>query len=150
VHEMTVQSKAIVDAFYGAKPKLSLWNGCSQGGRQGITEAQRYPADFDAIVAGAPAVNWMRLSGVRMAINLTAHATPEGYIPPSKYSMIHDAVLEACDVQDGVKDGVLEDPTRCHFDPKVLACKGEDGPACLTKPQVETAQALYAPIKHPK
>src|SRR6266853_2576988 len=68
VHEMTVEAKAIVDAFYGAAPKLSFWNGCSLGGRQGITEAQRYPDDFDAIVAGAPAVNWMRLHGARMAI----------------------------------------------------------------------------------
>jgi feruloyl esterase len=150
VHEMTVQAKAIVDAFYGTAPKLSFWNGCSQGGRQGITEAQRYPADFDAIVAGAPAVNWMRLSGVRMAINLLAHATPESYIPPSKYPMIHEAVLEACDALDGVKDGVLENPSRCRFDPKTLQCAGEDGPTCLTKPQVETAQALYAPVRHPK
>jgi len=150
VHEMTVQSKAIVDAFYGTAPTLSFWNGCSQGGRQGITEAQRYPADFDGIVAGAPAVNWMRLNGVRVAANLVAHATPESYIPPAKYSMIHNAVLEACDALDGVKDGVLEQPSRCKFDPKVLECQGPDGPTCLTKPQVETAQALYAPVKHPK
>jgi feruloyl esterase len=150
VHEMTVQAKAIVDAFYGTAPSVSFWNGCSLGGRQGITEAQRYPADFDAIVAGAPAVNSMRLHSVRMAMNLQVHSTPESYIPPEKYPMIHDAVLEACDALDGVKDGVLELPSRCHFDPKVLLCKGPDGPTCLTKPQVETAQALYAPVKHPK
>jgi len=150
VHEMTVQAKAMVDAFYGAAPTVSFWNGCSLGGRQGITEAQRYPADFDAIVAGAPAVNSMRLHGVRMAMNLQVHATTESYIPPAKYSMIHDAVLAACDALDGVKDGVLELPSRCHFDPKVLECKGPDGPTCLTRPQVETAQALYAPVKHPR
>jgi feruloyl esterase len=150
VHEMTVQAKAIVDAFYGTAPTVSFWNGCSLGGRQGITEAQRYPADFDAIVAGAPAVNSMRLHGVRMAMNLQVHATTESYIPPEKYPMIHDAVLEACDALDGVKDGVLELPSRCRFDPKVLQCKGADGPTCLTRPQVETAQALYAPVKHPK
>jgi len=150
VHEMTVQSKAIIDAFYGTAPSLSFWNGCSQGGRQGITEAQRYPADFDAIVAGAPAVNWMRLNGVRMAANVVAHATPESYIPPEKYPAIHDAALLACDAIDGVKDGVIEDPSRCRFDPKSLECKGADGPTCLTKPQVETAQALYAPVKHVK
>ena len=129
---------------------MSFWNGCSLGGRQGITEAQRYPADFDAIVAGAPAVNSMRLHSVRMAMNLQVHATTESYIPPEKYPMIHDAVLEACDALDGVKDGVLELPSRCRFDPKVLQCKGPDGPTCLTRPQVETAQALYAPVKHPK
>ena len=149
VHEMTLQAKALVDAFYGNAPKLSLWNGCSQGGRQGITEAQRYPADFDAVVAGAPAVNWIHLSGVRMAINLQVHATTESDIPPDKYPMVHAAVLAACDALDGVKDGVLENPSRCHFDPTVLACKGADGPTCLTKPQVETARALYAPIRNP-
>ncbi|MEP7310243.1 MAG: tannase/feruloyl esterase family alpha/beta hydrolase [Acidobacteriota bacterium] len=150
VHEMTVQAKAVVDAFYGAAPTVSFWNGCSLGGRQGITEAQRYPADFDAIIAGAPAVNAMRLHSVRMAMSLQVHATTESYIPPDKYPMIHNAVLEACDALDGVKDGVLELPSRCHFDPKTLECKNGDGPTCLTKPQVETAQALYAPVKHPK
>ncbi len=150
VHDMTVQAKAIVDAFYGTRPTLSFWNGCSLGGRQGITEAQRYPADFDAIVAGAPAVNAVRLHGVRMAMSLQVHSSPESYIPPEKYSMIHEAVLEACDALDGVKDGVIENPSRCHFDPKAVECTGADGPRCLTKPQVETAQALYAPVKHPK
>ena len=150
VHEMTVQAKAVVDAFYGAAPTVSFWNGCSQGGRQGITEAQRYPADFDAIIAGAPAVNGMRLHSVRVAMSLQVHATTESYIPADKYPMIHNAVLEACDALDGVKDGVLELPSRCRFDPKTLECKGADGPTCLTKPQVETAQALYAPVKHPK
>src|SRR4051812_13922550 len=124
VHEMTVKAKAVMDAFYGSSPKLSIWNGCSFGGRQGITEAQRYPADYDAIVAGAPAVNWMRLHGVRMAINQRAHASEDGYITPDKYPAIHTAMLNACDASDGVEDGVVEDPTRCHFDPKVLECKG--------------------------
>ncbi len=150
VHEMTVKAKAIMDAYYGTGPKMSFWNGCSQGGRQGMTEAQRYPADFDAIVAGAPAVNWMTLHGVRMAIHQKAHATEDSAIAPDKYPAIHEAVLNACDALDGVKDGVIEDPTRCHFDPKVLQCKGADGPACLTPAQVETARALYAPLKNAK
>src|SRR5437867_1922901 len=136
VHEMTVQAKSIVDAYYGARPTLSLWNGCSLGGRQGITEAQRYPSDYDAIIAGAPAVNWMRLHGVRMAVNLRVHETSESFIPSEKYPMIHDAVLQACDAMDGIKDGVLEDPMRCRFDPKALECAGPDGPTCLTKSQV--------------
>jgi feruloyl esterase len=150
VHEMTLQAKAIIDAFYGAQPKLSFWNGCSLGGRQGITEAQRYPADYDAIVAGAPAVNNIGLHGARMTISQIVHRSGDSYIPPEKYSMIHSAVLESCDALDGVKDGVLENPTRCHFDPKVLECKGPDGPTCLTPAQVETAKALYAPVKNPK
>jgi feruloyl esterase len=150
VHEMTVQAKAIVDAYYGAAPKLSFWNGCSLGGRQGITEAQRYPADFDAIVAGAPAVNAMSLHAARIAINQIVHRSADSYIPPEKYSLIHDAALNACDTLDGVKDGVIESPSRCKFDPKVLACKDADGPACLTPAQVETAHALYAPVKDSK
>jgi feruloyl esterase len=150
VHEMTIEAKAIINAFYGTAPKVSFWNGCSLGGRQGITEAQRYPADYDAIVAGAPAVNTIRLHGARMAINQIVHRSDDSYIPPEKYSMIHQAVLESCDALDGVKDGVIENPTRCRFDPRALACKGADGPTCLTPAQVETAKALYAPIKNPK
>ncbi len=150
VHEMTVKAKAVMDAFYGSGPKLSIWNGCSFGGRQGITEAQRYPADYDAIIAGAPAVNWMRLHGVRMAINQRAHASEDSYITPDKYPAIHTAMLNTCDASDGVEDGVVEDPTRCHFDPKVLECKGPNGPGCLTPGQVQTARALYAPLKSTK
>ena len=149
VHEMTVQAKAIIDAFYGSAPKVSFWNGCSLGGRQGITEAQRYPADFDAIVAGAPAVNNIFLHGSRMMINRTVHRSEDSYIPPAKYPAIRTAVLESCDALDGVKDGVIENPTRCRFDPKVLECKGADGPSCLTPAQVETAKALYAPVRNP-
>src|SRR5262245_10534315 len=150
VHEMTVHAKTIINAYYGNAPRLSLWNGCSQGGRQGITEAQRYPADYDGIVAGAPAVNGMMLHVARVMLGQTVHRSADSYIPPEKYSMIHDAVLQACDAHDAVKDGVLEDPTRCHFDPKVLECRGADSPSCLTSAQVETARALLEPVKHPK
>jgi len=150
VHEMTLRSKAIIEAYYGDRATLSFWNGCSLGGRQGITEAMRYPTDFDAIVAGAPAINAMLLHGARVAINYFVHRSPDSYIPPEKYPMIHNAVLQACDALDGVKDGVLEDPRRCHFDPAVLKCKGADDPTCLTAVQVETASALYAPVKNPK
>src|SRR5580704_4471618 len=126
VHEMTVQAKAIINAYYTSAPKLSLWNGCSLVGRQAVTEAERYPADYNAIIAGAAALNWMHLHGMRMAINMIVHRTPDSYIPPEKYPMIHNAVLDACDGLDGVKDGVLENPARCHFDPGTLECKGAD------------------------
>ena len=111
VHLMTVQAKSIVNAYYGRAPILSFWNGCSQGGRQGITEAAKYPADFDGIVAGASAVNWMHLLAARMAVNVFAHRSEDSYIPPSKYALVHEAVLNACDALDGVKDGVIENPT---------------------------------------
>jgi feruloyl esterase len=148
VHEMTVQAKAIVNAYYNSAPKYSYFNGCSLGGRQGITEAQRYPADYDGIVAGAVAWGGMdRYVGVIM--NESAMLKTSGaYIPPEKYPAIHDAMLQECDGLDGVKDGVLENPLACHFDPKVLQCKaGEDTVSCLTVAQVKTAKMIYAPAK---
>ena len=150
VHEMTVDAKTIVHAYYAAAPTLSLWNGCSLGGRQGITEAVRYPADFDAVIAGAPAVNWMMLHVGRTALNRNANASADAAIPPSKYAMLHDAALAACDAHDRVKDGVIENPLSCRFDPAVLACKaGQDPATCLSAPQVASARALYAPVTDP-
>jgi feruloyl esterase len=148
VHEMTVQGRAIVDAYYSSRPRLSFWNGCSQGGRQAITEAERYPADYDAILAGAPGIYNMALYVTRVALNVYVHRTGDSYIPTEKYAMVHDAVLAACDARDGVKDGVIDNPTMCNFNPSVLACKGADGPSCLTAAQVETMRALYAPMKN--
>ncbi len=148
VHEMTVQGRAIVDAYFGSRPTRSFWNGCSQGGRQAITEAERYPADYDAILAGAPGIYNMELHVTRVALNAFVHRTADSSIPAEKYAMVHDAVLAACDARDGVKDGVIDNPTRCAFDPGVLACKGADGPSCLTTAQLETMRALYGPIKN--
>ena len=102
VHEMTVNAKTIVEAFYGTAPVHSYWNGCSQGGRQGITEAIRYPADFDAIIAGAPAIAHMQLHAARLALNRFVHRSSDSYIPPEKYPAIHRAALNACDALDGV------------------------------------------------
>lgn len=149
VHEMTVQAKAIIGAYYGHSPKVAFWNGCSQGGRQGLTEAMRYPGDYDAIVAGAPSVNQALLHAMRVQINRIVHRGPDSYIPPERYRLVHSAVLRACDAHDGVKDGVIENPLRCRFDPKVLECKDGDGAECLTAAQIETANALTSPIIHP-
>ncbi|PWU03443.1 MAG: tannase/feruloyl esterase family alpha/beta hydrolase [Terriglobia bacterium] len=145
-HEMTVAAKAITASFYGRAAKLSYWNGCSAGGRSAMMEAQRYPADFDGIIAGSPGLNWTGRSFLSVWIAQASHKEEASYIPPTKYSLVHNAVLEACDARDGVKDGVLENPTVCKFDPKELECKGADGPACLTAAQVETARAIYGPI----
>ena len=116
--------------------RLSYFNGCSAGGRQGLIEAQRYPDDFDGIVAGAPALNTTGRAAFAMSIAQAMHKDEASYIPPGKYPLIHDAVLDACDAADGVKDGVLENPKRCTFDPKVLECRGGDAATCLTAPQV--------------
>jgi feruloyl esterase len=146
IHDMTVSAKAVVTAHYDARPVKSYFNACSTGGRQALIEAQRYPEDFDGIVAGAAAWDQMRLYAARVALNIYMNREPAAVIPPSKYPTIHNAVLRACDALDGVKDGVIEDPVRCSFDLSTLTCPGDDRADCLTKPQVETAKAMSSPI----
>ena len=146
VHEMTVTAKAVVTAHYDAPPQRAYFSSCSTGGRQALVEAQRYPEDFDGIVAGDASWDQMRLYAARVALNVFMNREPAAVIPPSKYPMIHDAVLNACDAADGVKDGVIEDPSRCRFDFASLACAGEDRADCLNKAQVESARAMASPI----
>jgi feruloyl esterase len=150
VHEMTVASKAIVAAFYGTGPKLSYWNGCSLGGRQGLMEAQRFPTDYDGIIAGAPANPQTRLAAWNVHVGQAALKNPANTIPPSKYPMIHRAVLNACDGLDGLKDGLISEPDRCSFDFRSLACTGEDSASCLTATQVQTARTVTNPAVHSK
>ena len=146
IHEMTVAAKTFVAAHYDARPEKSYFSSCSTGGRQALTEAQRYPEDFDGIVAGDASWDQMRLYAARVALNIYVNREPAAVIPPSKYPMIHTAVLNACDALDGVKDGVIEDPARCAFDLATLTCPAEDRADCLTKPQVESAKAMASPI----
>lgn len=145
-HEMTVKAKAVVQAFYGSAPRLSYWNGCSTGGRQGLKEAQKFPDDYDGIITGAPA----NRTAISLWIAFAVLKDPASYIPPAKYPVIHQAALAACDLRDGVKDGLIEDPTRCKFDPKALLCKSGDGPSCLTAPQVEAAKKIYSSATNPR
>src|SRR5215467_12665296 len=134
VHEMTVTAKALAAAYYGTAPKQSYFNGCSTGGRQALTAAQRYPLDFDGIVAGAPAIYASHQTAGQIWIWQATHKDAASYLTPPKLQVLHDAVMSACDALDGVKDGVLEDPTRCKFDPGTVQCKDADGPSCLTAP----------------
>lgn len=143
-HEMTVAAKAIIRAYYGEAPKLSYFTGCSAGGRQGLMEAQRFPDDYDGIVAGAPGLNWSGRALESIWIAQAVHRDEASYIPQSKFRSIHDAVLAACDANDGAKDGVLENPMQCRFDPKVMECKAAETSACLTSAQVETVRKIYA------
>jgi feruloyl esterase len=149
IHEMTVKAKAIVAARYAAGPERSYWLGCSTGGRQGLIEAQRFPDDYDGISAGAPANNWVPLmaSGVWIASALT---DPAGGVPVEKLPFIHDAAIGTCDAKDGVTDRVIGDPNECEFDPKVLECKGGDGPDCLTPAQVDSLRKIYRGPKNPE
>jgi feruloyl esterase len=142
-HEMTIEAKAIIKAFYGQQPRYSYWNGCSGGGREGLLQAARYPDEFDGIIAGDPAN--VRRNAWALWLAKQAFMKPANYIPASKYPMIHRAVLDACDMNDGVKDGLIENPETCQVDFKTLACKGADGVDCLTPPQVQTAQTMISP-----
>ena len=149
-HEMTRQAKAIVAAYYGRGARISYWNGCSSGGRQALKEAQRYPADFDGIIAGDPTNNWTGRAIQSLWVAQAVHKDAASFIPAAKFPAIHRAVLEACDALDGLKDGVIENPAVCKFDPGVLECKGPDGPACLTAPQVESARKIYSGPVNPR
>ena len=147
MHEMTAQSKAIVGTFYSRPPQLSYYQGCSTGGRQGMMEAQRYPDDFDAIVAGAPVYNMVHLNVSQTALQVHMLKNPERIVPQSKVTLIAKAAVAACDGNDGVKDDIINDPRSCKFDPGTLACKAGDSPDCLTPGEVESARQLYAPVK---
>jgi len=143
IHEMTDKAKAIVAAFYGSGPKRSYFCSCSNGGRQALIEAQRYPADYDGIIAGAPANYWTHLL-LSAVSNLQATAGQQAtYIPPSKLAAIQAAALAACDEKDGVTDGVIENPALCRFDPAALLCQGAESANCLTAPQVQALKKLY-------
>jgi feruloyl esterase len=150
VHEMTVTAKAVANAFYSSAPTKAYFNGCSTGGRQALTEAQRYPLDFDAIIAGAPANFAKRQTFGQIWLWQATHQDDAGLLTAEKYAVLHKAVVEQCDALDGVKDGVLENPTKCKFDPKVVLCKEADGADCLTAPQVEAARKIYAGASHPR
>jgi len=144
VHEMTVTAKAVAAAYYGAAPRKTYFNGCSTGGRQALTAAQRYPADFDAIVAGAAANFAKRQTFGQIWLWQATHKDDASMLTAETYAVLHKAVLDQCDALDGVRDGVLENPTQCTFDPKVVQCKGGAAADCLTAPQVEAARRIYA------
>jgi feruloyl esterase len=146
VHELAVTSKKIIASYYTAGPRFSYWNGCSAGGRQGMKEAQRFPADFDGIVAGAPGLDWTGRAAQAVRVTRALEMNAAARLSQNERQLLHGAVIEACDALDGVKDGLLEDPRRCRFDPGVLQCKGSDATGCLTTPQVDTARLIYSPF----
>lgn len=143
-HEMTVEAKTLIRAFYGRDPRYSIWSGCSGGGREGLLQASRYPDEFDGIIAGDPAN--IRRNSWALELAVQTFKDPEAYIPPAKYPMIHRAVLEVCDAKDGLKDGLIEAPESCNVDFKSLQCKAADGLDCLTARQVQTAQTITSPV----
>jgi feruloyl esterase len=149
LHLTTVHGKQIIAAFYGKPQEHSYYVGCSKGGGQGLMEAQRYPADFDGIVAGDPAYNWTNLyAGAHLYYAQVTLKDPESYIQPAKIKLLAEAVNKACDAKDGLTDGVLNDPMSCRVDPAVLACKeGEDTGTCFTPKQIEAVKKIWAGSK---
>ena len=149
IHETADKAKAIIRAYYGDAPKRSYFSSCSNGGRQALMEAQRFPADYDGIIAGAPANYWTHLL-TGAVWDMQALADPPSYIPSSKLPAIEAATLAACDGLDGVKDGVIDNPARCHFDPSTLLCQGPESDSCLTAPQVAALEKIYSGPKNSK
>jgi feruloyl esterase len=143
VHEMTEKGKAITAAFYDTAARYSYFVGCSAGGKQALKAVQMYPADYDGVVAGSPGVNW---SGRALLSVWVGQAQAQNNLPQAKWSVLNTAALAACDANDGVKDGVIENPKQCKFDPQVTQCKAGDAPDCLTAAQVETAKKIYGPV----
>lgn len=144
LHLTTIAAKQSVAAFYGKPQQHAYFDSCSNGGREALMEAQRFPEDFDGILAGAPANNWTHMLSSGIDVYQGMSADPAGYLPGMKLPALHRAVLAACDRLDGVEDGILNDPRQCHFDPKSLLCVGEDSLECLTAAQVRSVSKLYA------
>ncbi|HTB12180.1 MAG TPA: tannase/feruloyl esterase family alpha/beta hydrolase [Bryobacteraceae bacterium] len=140
IHETAEKSKLAMRSYYGHAPKHSYFSGCSNGGRQALVEAQRYPADYDGIIAGAAANFWTHNFAGFVWDQQALDAAP---IPAAKMPAIEKAALAACDALDGVEDGVIDDPTRCHFDPAVLVCHGAESDSCLTAGQIGALKKIY-------
>ncbi len=146
-HLMTEVSKALVTAYYGQAPRHSYFIGCSGGGRQALKELQRFPADYDGIVAGAPGPDMPALSARHLKTAQIQAAHPESPLGDKEWRMVSDAAIAACDANDGVKDGIVTDPPTCTFDVSTLACKGESRVDCLTAGQIDVVRMIYAPLR---
>ena len=147
IHETSLKAKTLITAYYGRAAKFAYWNGCSTGGRQGLKEAQRFPEDFDGIVAGAPANYETHLHAWTVWVGMAGVKNDANILPATLMPVIHRAVLQACDASDGVKDGLLNDPRRCKFDPAKLLCSAAQAGDCLTADQLEAVKKLYAPLR---
>jgi len=154
VHVMTDTSKLIVRNATGRFADKSYFVGCSAGGHQAMSEAQRFPEDYDGIIAGDPANNRIRQT-FGFLWSWAATHTPDGkpILTQPKLALVTKAVVEACDAIDGLKDGLIDDPRKCHFDPSKLTCSASaapDDPNCLTAPQAEAIKKVYEGAKNPR
>jgi Tannase and feruloyl esterase len=147
VHVSTLAAKEIVARYYGQPQTYSYFNGCSDGGREAMVSVERYPADFNGVIAGAPVFNEVANNTIYHAWGVQKLIRADGSLVFSDAALktLHNAALEACDTLGGdPKDGVIPDPTKCHFDPATAACKaGASGDSCLSPEQVQAAKELY-------
>jgi len=142
-HVTAVAAKAVIAAYYGQAPKRSYFQGCSDGGREALMAAQRYPDDFDGVVAGAPGAAWTHLMTSFAWSWRIAHQNPASRLKAANLTRIQAATLEACDTLDGVKDGVIEDPRLCRFDPATVLCSQDASEGCLSPEQLAALKGLY-------
>ena len=150
VHETAALSKQVIQAYYGTAPRYSYWVGCSTGGRQGLQEAQRYPEDFDGLVVGAPGLYNTGNSMRRIWIGQSQVGA--GAIPAEKLPLLTKAIYDKCDSLDGLKDGLIDDPRHCKFDPAsdLPKCAPDDAPGCFTAPQIEALGKIYGGVHDSK
>jgi feruloyl esterase len=146
-HVTTVAAKAVTAGFYGSTPKFAYFQGCSNGGRQALMEVQRYPEDFDGVIAGDPATGTPMQVG-RAIVYQKMLASPDNYLTPQAIERLSRATVAACDKGDGLEDGLVSDPRACRFDPASLACREGSAPgSCLTSGQLEVVKLIYAGTK---
>jgi feruloyl esterase len=150
MHETTVVGKALTSAYYGTAPKHSYMIECGGGSAAALHEVQKYPADYNGVVVGGHAAHLTRQIFGQLWPWLAAHPDGVAILPAAKLTVLHDAVLNKCDMLDGVKDGLLENPLKCRFDPKEIACKAGDAANCLTATQVEAVQKIYTGPVNPR
>jgi feruloyl esterase len=147
VHRTAVTAKTFIKAYYQNDIARSYFTGCSRGGGQAIMSAQRYPEDFDGVVAGAYAIDWTNLAAHLIQINQAMYPDPNNLqaavVGPKEQELIESSYLAMCDAQDGIKDGILNDPRQCKFDVATLVCKGEKTDSCLSEEQLAAVKVIY-------
>ncbi|MEB0204553.1 tannase/feruloyl esterase family alpha/beta hydrolase [Pseudomonas sp. CCC3.1] len=142
-HLMTVHAKALIKAYYGESARRSYWIGCSLGGLEGLIEAKRFPDDYDGIVAGAPPNPLVKFNAAQLWPSWLISRSPDAHMTQAKFDMISQAALKACASPIGLKQGFIDDPEHCNFEPEQLLCKGAETPDCLTAAQVKLMKQIY-------
>ena len=150
IHLMTEAANNIVRSYAGRFPDRAYFNGCNTGGHQALMEAQRFPNDYDGIIAGAPAADRVHEIIGYLGVWEATHKDSVSLLPQNKLQLLTKSAVAVCDALDGVKDGVIDDPRRCKFDPATLMCSSSNADACLTAEQVMAAKSVYDGVRNPR